>query len=210
MTRLFLIRHAENEYTVSGKLAGWIPEVHLNEAGKVQAEILSDYFKSVDIHHIYSSPLVRALETARPIAAAHDIRVVRCNSIAEVRYGKWQGKSLKVLRRQKLWDQIQRKPSICSFPDGESIMSVQNRAVEVVKEISDRHTNECVLLVSHADVIKMILAYYLGLALDLYQRLVINTASISEIMISENDVRIVSMNVTTHPVSLGGKSSSAY
>ena len=196
MTRVLLIRHGENDYTRTGKLAGWTKGVHLNKIGQAQVKLLADHLGGFDIQHIYSSPLVRALETARPIASVKKLNVIKCNEIGEVRYGRWQGKSLKILRKQKLWEQVQRNPSICSFPDGESIRSVQYRAVEAVEKLVHRHSNECIVLVSHADVIKMILAHYLGLALDLYQRLIIQTASISEVVIASDYVSIVNINVT--------------
>ena len=167
MTRILLVRHAENNYTQTGKLAGWIKGVHLNEVGRLQASTLADNLAIYPIKYIYSSPLVRALETARPIASSKNLNVLKCTQIGEVRYGQWQGKSLRLLRRRKLWDQIQNVPSLSSFPDGESIRYAQSRAVGAVEKILVKHPKSCIVLVSHADVIKMILAHYMGLALSL-------------------------------------------
>lgn len=197
MTRILLVRHAENNYTKTGKLAGWIKGVHLNKVGRLQATTLADNLATYPIKYVYSSPLVRALETARPIASAKDLNVLKCTQIGEVRYGQWQGKSLRVLRQRKLWNQIQNVPSLTSFPDGESIRHAQSRAVGAVETIVIRHPKSCVALVSHSDVIKMILAHYLGLALDLYQRIVIDTASISELYIARDVVKVIRMNQTT-------------
>lgn len=197
MTRILLVRHAENNYTQTGKLAGWIKGVHLNEVGRLQASTLADNLAIYPIKYIYSSPLVRALETARPIASSKNLNVLKCTQIGEVRYGQWQGKSLRLLRRRKLWDQIQNVPSLSSFPDGESIRYAQSRAVGAVEKILVKHPKSCIVLVSHADVIKMILAHYMGLALDLYQRIVIDTASISELYIAHDVVKVIRMNQTT-------------
>ena len=197
MTRILLVRHAENNYTRTGKLAGWIKGVHLNEVGRLQATKLADALAIYPIKYIYSSPLVRALETARPIADVHKLNVSKCSQIGEVRYGQWQGKSLRVLRRRKLWNQIQNVPSLSRFPDGESIRSSQMRAINAVETIVGRHPKSCVALVSHADIIKMIVAHYMGLTLDLYQRIVVDTASISELYIANDVVKVIRINQVT-------------
>jgi probable phosphoglycerate mutase len=197
MTRVLLIRHGENHYTQTSKLAGWTKGVHLNEMGRLQAITLANQLTSYPINYVYTSPLVRALETAKPIAVSKKLTVRKCYQIGEVRYGQWQGKSLKILRRRKLWNQIQNRPATASFPGGESILNVQIRAVSAVEKLVSRHPKDCIVLVSHADVIKMIVAHYLGLALDLYQRIMINTASISELDISYNGVKVIRINQTT-------------
>ena len=76
MTILILIRHGENEYTRTGKLAGWTNGVHLNEAGQQQAQKLAERLVKAPIKFIYSSPLERARETAAPLAQAKDLPVI--------------------------------------------------------------------------------------------------------------------------------------
>ena len=148
----------------------------------------------MSIKAVYSSPLVRALETARPIAATRQLRVHRCIRLGEVRYGDWQGRSLKALRRRKLWRLIQQRPSAASFPGGESIRGVQVRAVAAMEELVARHPKDCIAVVSHGDIIKMVVAFYLGVALDLYQRIVISTASVSELGFYSGEVRVLRVN----------------
>ena len=124
------------------------------------------------------------------------MRVRRCARLGEVRYGNWQGKSLKALRRRKLWRLVQQRPSVVTFPGGESIRGVQVRAVAAIEELVARHSRDCIAVVSHSDVIKMILAFYLGVALDSYQQFVISTASISELGFSSGKVRVLRVNQT--------------
>ena len=102
MALIFLIRHGENEYTRTGKLAGWTKGVSLNAAGQKQAQALAQRLKPVPIKHIYSSPLERARETAAPLAEARGLKVVIREGLGEVRYGQWTGQSLKRLARMKL------------------------------------------------------------------------------------------------------------
>jgi probable phosphoglycerate mutase len=194
MTDILLIRHGENEYTRKGKLAGWTPGVHLNETGRAQAEALAERLAQAPIKAIYSSPLERALETAGPLAQARKLPVQKCEGIGEVRYGEWTGRSLKVLARTKLWKVVQRQPSAMEFPGGETIRAVQARAVEAVEEIVKRHPKDAVALFSHGDVIKLIVAYYLGMPLDTFQRVAIGTGSLTVIRVSPGMPMVMRMN----------------
>ncbi len=194
MARVLLIRHAENDYTQARKLAGWKAGVHLNKAGRKQVALLAEQLSGTPIKVVYSSPLARALQTARPIAEARRLDVRHCARLGEVRYGEWQGKSLKALRRRKLWRLIQHRPSAARFPGGESIRGVQVRALGAIEELVTRHPKDCIAVVSHGDVIKMIVAFYLGMALDLYQRIIISTASISELGFFSGEVRVLRVN----------------
>ncbi len=194
MTDILLIRHGENEYTRKGKLAGWMPGVHLNETGQAQAQALAERLMKAPLKAIYSSPLERALETARPLAQARNLPIQKCEGIGEVRYGEWTGRSLKVLARTKLWKVVQRQPSAMEFPGGETIRAVQARAVEAVEGIVKRHPKALVALFSHGDVIKLIAAYYLGMPLDTFQRVVISTGSITVIRVSPGMPMVMRMN----------------
>jgi probable phosphoglycerate mutase len=197
MTILFLIRHGENEYTRTGKLAGWTPGVTLNVAGRKQAQTLAEKVQRIPIVAVYSSPLERARETAAPIAAAKKLRVRLAHGLGEVQYGQWQGKSLKRLARTRLWRTVQGVPSAMEFPEGETFRAVQHRAVEAVEAIVKRHPKEAVVAVSHGDVIKLVVAHYLGLPLDLFQRLMINTASLTVLRLGHGHPALVKLNDTT-------------
>src|SRR5574339_1193622 len=97
MPLLLLIRHGENDYVKTSKLAGRLPGVHLNEFGQKQAQALGEALKDVPIRAIYSSPLERAMETATPIAKAIGLTIQKEKGLLETNVGDWQGKSLKRL-----------------------------------------------------------------------------------------------------------------
>src|SRR5215510_5296497 len=104
MTEFLLIRHAVNDFVKTGKLAGWTPEVHLNEEGKAQAEALGKRLADAPLHMIYTSPLERTMETAAAIHQHHvNIALVQDEQIGEVRYGDWQGKEIAALTKRKMW-----------------------------------------------------------------------------------------------------------
>jgi len=206
VTQLLLIRHGENEYTRTGKLAGWTPGVHLNEAGKKQAEALAERLKPAPITAIYSSPLERARETAKPLAKAKGLKVEIQAGLGEVRYGSWTGKSLKQLARTKLWRVVQQHPSAMEFPEGESLWNVQARVVEAIEQIARAHPKELVAAFSHGDIIKLAVAYYLGMPLDLFQRIMISTASVTLLHYGHGQMALVKLNDTgPFPVNGRGK-----
>lgn len=193
MTTLYLIRHAENDFMRQHRLAGWLPGIHLNDHGRAQAQALVAIFHGVRLQALYSSPLERAVETAAPLARAHDLAIHRRTGLGEIRYGRWQGQPLSRLRRLKLWSQVQAMPSRVTLPDGESFRQAQARIVDELERILAHHRG-AVACFSHADPIKLALAHYLGQPLDLFQRLTIEPASISTLIIGNGRVRVQSVN----------------
>ncbi len=195
MTTLILIRHGHNDWA-DKQLAGWLPDVHLNELGRQQAQDLVERLKPIEIAAIYSSPLDRTLETARPLAQARNLKINKVPQLGEVKYGDWQGQALKVLAQKKEWKHVQAAPSTFAFPNGESFREMQNRAVAAVEKIVAAHPQDTVALFSHGDVIKAIVAYYAGIALDNFQRIAISPASISVVMVGAFGARLGRLNDT--------------
>ncbi len=186
MTTLLLIRHGENSM-VGKRLAGRLPEVHLNENGRQQAEELARVLGQAPIKAIYSSPLERAVETAEPLAQALALPVQIAPGLLELEYGDWQGKTLKQLGRYKLWKTVQNKPSEMRFPNGESFIEVQSRAVAELEHIASSHDEkDVVACFSHGDIIRLVTAYFLAVPLDEFQRLAADPASITVIFLEKN------------------------
>ena len=193
MTTLFLVRHAATSQT-GNKLTGWTEGVGLSEQGLGQAEEVANALAHLEFEAIYSSPIDRAMETARAVAKPHGLPVRVRRGLGEVDYGKWTNRSLKSLARTKLWDQVQRFPSAARFPNGESIREVQSRALGEIENVAMEHPNGAVCCVSHGDVIKLIAAHYLGVHIDLYQRIVVGPASVSVIALSVYGPRVLALN----------------
>lgn len=195
MGTLILVRHGENEWTRKGKLAGKIPGVHLNEAGHQQAQAAAKRLAALPIKAVYSSPLTRCAETAAYIADTHRLTTLFVDDLGEVEYGEWEGKKIEKLARKPLWRAVQFFPSRMRFPRGEALREVQFRAVQALEEIAARHEKEVVVVVSHADIIRLLLAYYLGVHIDLFQRLVISPASASVLHLSPDGMsRVLRFN----------------
>lgn len=185
MTTLLLIRHGENNM-VGKRLAGRLPDVHLNENGRQQAEEVARVLCKAPIKAIYSSPLERAVETAQPLAQALGMEIQMAPGIIELAYGDWTGKTLKQLSRLKLWKVVQDKPSEMRFPNGESFVEVQQRAVAEIERITAAHDEkEMVACFSHGDIIRLLMAHFLAVPLDEFQRLGANPASISVVHVGK-------------------------
>jgi probable phosphomutase (TIGR03848 family) len=185
MTTILLIRHGENSM-VGKRLAGRLPGVHLNENGKKQAQQLAELLCKAPIKAIYSSPLVRAVETAEPLANMLDLPILPAPGLIELEYGDWQGKTLKQLSRYKLWKVVQERPTEMRFPNGESFIEVRDRSVAEVERIAAAHDEkDLVACFSHGDIIRLVVSHFLGVPLDLFQRVAANTASISVIHIDK-------------------------
>ncbi len=198
-TTLLLIRHALNDW-VGKRLAGWTPGVHLNDQGRRQAQALAERLAKEKIAAIYSSPLERTIETAEIIAKPHGLPIRIRDGLGEVKYGDWTGRSIKEIAEQEpdLWRVVQTFPTGARFPNGESIHEMQARALRELDAIVRAHPGETVAIVSHADVIKVCVAHYLGVHLDLFQRLVISPASLTVIQMFPFGPRVVCVNDTSH------------
>ena len=203
MTTILLIRHAVNDFVKTGKLAGRMAGVHLNDEGVAQAEALGRRLAEAPLRRIYSSPIERTMETATAIARHHPRLSVEAHAgITEVEYGDWQGKAISELAQRKMWGVVQEYPSRARFPNGETMRGVQVRIVNAIEALAREHPEEMIALVFHADLIKMALAHYLGMHLDVFQRIVISPASISTLHLGHSRPFIFGMNDIVHLMDL--------
>ena len=193
MTTFFMVRHAVTDHT-GKRLSGWMEGISLNDVGRDQAESVAASLEGVELDAIFSSPIARTIETARAIAGPHSLRVQTRRSLGEVEYGGWTDRPLRSLMRTKLWSKVQRWPSAARFPDGETLREVQARSVAEIEKIAEEYPSGKVCCVSHGDVIKLVIAHYLGVHIDLFQRIVVAPASISVFALSERGPVVLSLN----------------
>jgi probable phosphomutase (TIGR03848 family) len=199
MATLLLIRHGENDF-VGRRLAGRLPEVHLNALGCYQAETLATVLRSEPLVAIYASPLERTLETAAPLARDLYLPVQPHPGLIEIDFGKWQGKTINYLKRLKLWQDVQKSPSQVCFPGGETFLQAQMRMVAALEEINAAHAdNERVVCFSHCDTIRLAVAYYLNMPIDSFQRLTISPASITRLLLKDKTIAVLQINQTALP-----------
>ncbi|MCL5952755.1 MAG: DUF3090 family protein [Chloroflexi bacterium] len=194
MTILLLIRHASNDYVKQGRLAGWTPGVHLNAEGQREADALARRLAHLPIQAIYSSPLERAIDTARTVAACHRLDVEIRPQLGETQTGEWTGKLITELNGTETWKKLQSHPVGVHLPGGESIDEVQGRIVPAIDAIVAAHPNEIVAVVSHSDPLKAAIVHYLGMDLNQFQRLVISPASVTVFFMGEGGPVLFRLN----------------
>lgn len=196
MPTVLLIRHGRTAANVSGILAGWTPGVVLDDTGRQQAETLAERLRPVPLTAVVSSPLERTRETAAALLVGRDGTPEHVDErLGEVRYGDWTGQSLKTLVKEPLWKAVQAHPSSVTFPAGEALRAMQERAVDAVREWNEKLGADATwVAVSHADVIKAVAADALGLHLDQFQRIQIDPCSVTVIRYTELRPFVVRLN----------------
>jgi probable phosphomutase (TIGR03848 family) len=199
VTTLILLRHGRSSANVAGVLAGRTPGVELDDTGRAQAEKLVGRLSGVPIAEVVSSPMLRCEQTVAPLAAERELTPLTEPDLAEVDYGSWTGSELKKLGKEPLWKVVQSHPSAAVFPDGEGLAAMQARAVAAVRRhdarIAAAHGPHAVWVAcSHGDVIKAILADALASHLDNFQRIMVDTCSISVIHYTETRPFVARVN----------------
>lgn len=196
-TTILLVRHGVTATTgkvLPGRAAG----LHLSAKGVEQADVAAQRLANLAAapSALYASPLERTRETAAPIARALNLRVTNDRGLLECDFGDWTGKTLASLRRKPEWRAVQNAPSTFRFPNGESFTEMQLRIWTTLERLAGDHPGETVVVVSHADPIKAAVTYAQGVPLDLFQRTVISTCSISAVVLTGTTPIVLSVNNT--------------
>ncbi len=204
MARLVFIRHAHSTANDAGILSGQLPGVSLSKKGKRQAEELVGRLGPSTFDSIRVSPMQRCEETISPWLNSKYSQGFKKyevdESLIEMNYGSWSGRKLSSLSREKMWKEIQERPSSVKFPDGERMKSMQKRAVSSVMAALEDKKNGTHLFVSHGDVLKAIVASLLKMKLDDFQSLVIDPASVTVIDFDGSKSRLLAFNDSHSPI----------
>jgi broad specificity phosphatase PhoE len=193
MTTLVLIRHGQTDW-IGRKLAGRLPNISLNDAGRAEADRVAVSLAQWTFAGVFASPLERAQETVQGLARRQGIGIETAPALQEVDFGELTGKTFEALPALEIWQQAHRKPSQTQFPGGESFIEVQQRAVDWAENLRRQEVARRFAACSHADTIRLLLAHYLGMPLDSYHTLVIDTASLSILRFQKHAVRILGIN----------------
>jgi probable phosphomutase (TIGR03848 family) len=190
---LLLVRHGLTDLSDT-RLIGRIPGISLNEKGRVQARAAADLVAPLPLTAIFSSPMERTQQTATALADLKGLPLEVVDGLLEVDYGEWAGQEFKVLRKTDLWKVVQQHPSGARFPGGESVREAQARIVAAIEAILGRHPGGVVAAFSHSDMIKLAVAHFTGVHLDLYQRLVVSAGSVTALHLGSGPPALVKLN----------------
>lgn len=194
---MLLVRHGVTDST-GIILPGRAPGLHLSERGVAQAQAVAERIIQLTKKPvaIYVSPLERARETAAPLAKALKLHPVVERGLSECDFGSWTGKKLSQLSRKAEWKTVQNSPSTFRFPEGESFSEMQQRVWAALEKLAARHRGRTIVVFSHADTIKAAVTYAQGVPLDLFQRTVISTCSVSAIAFGPSGPLVLTVNST--------------
>ncbi|EEF58740.1 histidine phosphatase family protein [Pedosphaera parvula] len=193
MTTLYLIRHAAND-TIGVSIPGRTPGIGLNAEGRRQAESLATHLAKEPIQLIISSPLERSVETAMPLARKLNLDVEISDALLEVDFGDWSRQTLEQLNTVPKWGLWNSFRSGQRVPNGEMMIEVQARMVGAVQLLHAEYPNGTIALFGHGDPIRSVLAYYLGVPLDLFQRIELSPAAVSILTLDDTAPKILCMN----------------
>ena len=198
-TQVILVRHGETEWNRIERFRGRI-DIDLNEKGRRQAENVARRLSPWHIGAIYSSPLKRAWQTAKPIAAACNLEVHTLESIQDVDYGSWAGLTPHEAqtRYPEAFETWVHSPLSTQFPRGESMRRLQVRAWAAVEGVCSAHQGEAVVVVSHVVVNRALICATLGLIGDAFWKIAQDNAAITVLMAADGRFRILLLNDTCH------------
>ena len=193
MALVILVRHGQTDENVSGRISGQGP-VPLNARGQEQARLAAEVLAPLGITHLFSSPLVRARQTAEFLAERLHKPIEEIADLREVGYGDWESKTFHEMRGHPVAHQVFNDPIAAVFPNGEGLLEVQQRGVHVIEWVRHTYPQGIVAVVSHGDVIRTALAHYLGMPFNEYRRLDLDNGAISVLELFDEWVRVKALN----------------
>lgn len=193
MALIIMVRHGQTDENISGRISGQ-NSVPLNTRGQEQARLAAEVLAPLGVTHIFSSPVARALQTATVLAERLHQPIEEVPDLREVDYGDWEGKTFGEMRNHPVAHHVFHNPVEAVFPHGEGLLQVQQRGVRVIESIRAQYAQGLVVVVSHGDVIRTVLAHYLGMAFNEYRRLNLDNGALSVLELFEGWVRVKAMN----------------
>ncbi|HEY8532891.1 MAG TPA: MSMEG_4193 family putative phosphomutase [Micromonospora sp.] len=198
MATLLLLRHGRTTANTAGVLAGR-GEVELDDTGHAQAVAVGQRLRPLPLAVVLTSPLRRCRQTLE--LALPETDPIVDDGLIECGYGAWEGQPLKKLTKDPLWPVVQQHPSAAVFPNGEAMAAMAARAVATVRgwdaRVEAEHGPDALWLAcTHGDLIKAIVADALGLHLDLFQRIVVDPASVTVIRYTATRPFVLRLNDT--------------
>jgi len=163
MTLIYLVRHGETEWNQE-KIFRGRKDIPLSQKGRKEAEALAKALSQERIQFIYSSPLKRAIETAKPLADRLNLSVQICEGFIDLDFGDWEGKSVKEVEKNypelfKIWEKA---PEKIVFPNGESLKLARERAMKALQKVAEENPEKIGAVISHRVICKLAVLSAIG------------------------------------------------
>ncbi len=204
MTRIYLVRHGQTEWNRELRFRGRA-DVALDENGRRQASAIADALMGKDISAIYTSPLKRSIETARPAATAFHLNIVTLQGFIDINYGEWEGLAYDEVRQRyaNLCRKWEGRPHLVKFPNGESLEEVKRRSFSAFMKVVAENSGKSILIIPHRVINKVLLCAVLGLSNAHFWSIRQDTGCINVIEYSNSRFVLVRMNDTCHLRGIG-------
>jgi broad specificity phosphatase PhoE len=199
MTSIYLVRHGQTAWNKEEIFRGRT-DIPLDEVGLKQGELVGEYFKEMEVHGIYSSPLSRAWETAQKIAQFHNLKVQPLPGILDMSFGNWEGRPHQEIRENdsKTYRQWVEVPHLVKLPGGEGLDDVRVRAMAALEEVVRDHPGKTIVFVSHRVICKVLICAILGLDNSHFWQIAQDTTAINLIQYRKGKYILSLMNETCH------------
>ena len=197
--RLLIARHGQTKHNLDHRYQG-ITDAPLNQTGISQSNKLAGRLSSEKIDVIYSSDLMRCVQTAELVAKIYDLNINRDERLREISFGEWEGMSYNDIqaRSPDLLEKWMSDPAHVSPPNGETLIELAVRVKSAVDEMKRRHADQTVLVVTHGGVIRALLCLSLGIDLNRHSQFESATGSVSELSFYEESVILKLFNDISH------------
>ncbi len=194
MGYIFLIRHGVTDGNRDGILLGR-KDYTLNSDGFKQAERCAKSFHDFSIDHIYTSPVLRAYQTAEILSKEIKVNLEMDQSLTEVDCGNWVGRYYKDLRKLEEWKAHFDDPVNIQLSGWESVVDINLRSVNFLERIFATLDKKNIIIVSHGDVLRCMLSWALGMNLKYFRRLILDNALISQIKKNGDELQVMGVNL---------------
>ena len=198
---LFLIRHGLTTWNVEHRIPGKLPGIELTDIGREQAKRLAEALVVLPLSAIISSPLERAVETAEYLTQGRGLTIQLEPDLMDIELGRWSGQNRdELFKSDPVWTAFVRNPTV-GPEDVETFPALQQRVVAAVERwLKKESTGAYPAFVTHADVIKLLIAHYLGLEAGRARSLIIDNASVSIVELgAEDQPRVLTVSWSPQP-----------
>jgi len=203
VTRILLVRHGQTEWNAgsqSGEHFRGRIDVGLNALGESQAQAIARCLCALPVQAVYSSPLQRAIDTARPLAQRLALDIQPTEGLLDIDYGEWAGHSQRevAVRWPEPYSWWRTAPHLVQIPGGECLAELHRRVQQGVNKILRQHSDGMVVLVSHQAVNKVLICSWLGLGNAWFWRVGQDTGCINRFDYDGKDYAVLTLNEVCH------------
>ncbi|RXZ65427.1 histidine phosphatase family protein [Pelagerythrobacter rhizovicinus] len=191
--KILLIRHATHS-DLGSRLSGRSRGGSLSAVGYTQAHAIARYLAEGRLDRIETSPVTRARETAAILSSRTGLPVTVAPALDEIDFGEWEGRAFAELEDDPRWRDWNAARSVATAPDGESMASVQSRALAHIADTAKSTRGTAIAMVTHCDVIRAVVAGVLGLSLDNLLRFSVDPASVTRLEVGTWGAKVCSIN----------------